>query len=43
MPLGRFGDPDDIAAAGTSLARGDGRCVQGAQLRVDGGWTVGIR
>ena len=43
MPLGRFGDPEDIAAAVAFLASNDSRYLQGAQLIVDGGWTVGIR
>ena len=43
MPLGRFGNPEDIAAAVAFLASEDGRYVQGTQLIVDGGWTVGIR
>lgn len=42
MPLGRFGDPQDIAAAVAFLASADGAYVQGAQLLVDGGWTVGV-
>ncbi|MBT2301935.1 glucose 1-dehydrogenase [Variovorax paradoxus] len=42
MPLGRFGDPQDIAAAVAFLASADGAYVQGAQLFVDGGWTVGV-
>lgn len=41
MPLGRFGDPQDIAAAVAFLASDDARYVQGTQLVVDGGWTVG--
>lgn len=41
MPLGRFGDPADIAAAVAFLASDDGAYVQGAELMVDGGWTVG--
>lgn len=41
MPLGRFGDPADIAGAVAFLASKDGAYVQGAELIVDGGWTVG--
>lgn len=41
MPLGCFGDPQDIAAAVAFLASDDARYVQGTQLVVDGGWTVG--
>lgn len=41
MPLRRFGDPEDIAAAVAFLASDDAAYVQGAELVVDGGWTVG--
>jgi 3-oxoacyl-[acyl-carrier protein] reductase len=41
MPLGRFGDPADIAAAVAFLASDDACYVQGTELIVDGGWTVG--
>jgi 3-oxoacyl-[acyl-carrier protein] reductase len=40
MPLGRFGAPADIAGAVAFLASGDGAYVSGAELVVDGGWTV---
>ena len=43
MPLGRFGDPADIAGAVSFLASADAAYVQGAELMVDGGWTVGSR
>jgi NAD(P)-dependent dehydrogenase (short-subunit alcohol dehydrogenase family) len=43
MPLGRFGEPEDIAGAVVFLASEDARYVQGAHLMVDGGWTVGVR
>jgi NAD(P)-dependent dehydrogenase (short-subunit alcohol dehydrogenase family) len=42
MPLGRFGAPEDIAGAVAFLASDDAAYVQGAQLMVDGGWTVGV-
>ncbi|MFO1273450.1 MAG: SDR family oxidoreductase [Rubrivivax sp.] len=41
MPLGRFGAPEDIAGAVAFLASDDAAYVQGAELVVDGGWTVG--
>jgi 3-oxoacyl-[acyl-carrier protein] reductase len=41
MPLGRFGDPQDIVGAVAFLASDDSRYVQGAEIVVDGGWTVG--
>ncbi|MFO1218693.1 MAG: SDR family oxidoreductase [Burkholderiaceae bacterium] len=41
MPLGRFGEPEDVAAAVAYLASDDARYVNGADLTVDGGWTVG--
>lgn len=42
MPLGRFGSPEDIAGAVAFLASPDGAYVHGAELVVDGGWTVGM-
>ncbi len=43
MPLGRFGRPEDIAAAVAYLASDDAAYVHGTELMVDGGWTVGIQ
>jgi 3(or 17)beta-hydroxysteroid dehydrogenase len=40
IPLGQFGDPDDIAYAVLYLASDEARHVTGAQLVVDGGITL---
>ncbi|UQA60824.1 glucose 1-dehydrogenase [Polyangium aurulentum] len=37
IPLGRIGDPEDVAAAVAYLASDDARFVTGAELAVDGG------
>lgn len=39
-PLGRLGDPDDIAGAAFYLASDDARWVTGIALPVDGGFTA---
>lgn len=39
-PLGRLGDPDDIAAAYAFLASDDAAFITGAVLNVDGGLTL---
>ena len=39
-PLGRFGDPDDLAGATLLLASDAGRFITGAELVVDGGFAV---
>ena len=41
-PLGRFGEPEDVAAAACFLASGDAAYITGHLLVVDGGITVGM-
>jgi len=38
LPLGRIGDPDDIARAIAFLASSDASFITGEHLHVDGGW-----
>jgi len=40
IPLGRIGQPDDVAAAVLYLASPASAMVTGSCLRVDGGWTA---
>jgi len=42
VPLGRFGEPEEIAAAVLFLASGEAAFITGTDLVVDGGATVGV-
>ena len=39
-PLGRFGKPEEIAYAVRFLASDEAAFITGAEIRVDGGWTI---
>jgi len=43
VPLGRFGSADEIANAALFLASGESQYVQGAELVIDGGWSIAAR
>jgi NAD(P)-dependent dehydrogenase (short-subunit alcohol dehydrogenase family) len=40
MPLGRFGNPEEMAALAVFLASDESSYIQGAEIVADGGWTV---
>lgn len=41
-PLGRIGQPEDVAEVALFLASDESRFVTGAAYNVDGGWTAGM-
>ena len=40
IPLGRYGQPDDVAKGVLYLASDDSSFVTGSELVIDGGWTA---
>jgi 3alpha(or 20beta)-hydroxysteroid dehydrogenase len=41
-PMGRIGQPEDVAEVALFLASDASRFVTGAAYTVDGGWTAGM-
>jgi NAD(P)-dependent dehydrogenase (short-subunit alcohol dehydrogenase family) len=39
-PIGRFGEPEDVAYGVLYLASDESSFVTGAELVIDGGWTA---
>jgi NAD(P)-dependent dehydrogenase (short-subunit alcohol dehydrogenase family) len=40
IPLGRFGEPDEVAYGVLYLASDESAFVTGSELVIDGGWTA---
>ena len=41
IPMGEFGEPEDIANSALFLASDESRYITGAELTIDGGITAG--
>ena len=40
VPIGRFGDPEELAGVVVLLASGASSFITGAAIVIDGGWTA---
>lgn len=40
IPTGRFAEPEEVASAAVFLASDDATMINGADLRIDGAYTV---
>ena len=40
IPLGRYGQPEDVAYGVLFLASGESSFMTGSELVIDGGWTA---
>jgi len=40
VPMGRFGEPDEVAALAVFLASDESKFITGAEMVIDGGFTA---